>query len=182
MLYPISHSVEIFDTFVHLGLTGGMRKINKGFTLIELLITLVIAAILVTIAVPNFSGLIQNNRLITQTNNLIADLNYARSESIKRGVPITISPSDGNWANGWKVALDDADEDDFLRIASASQQGLTIKTESADPIVFAASGSATSDSPSNFTVCDARGNDYGRVISIAVTGRVAIEHAEANCA
>ena len=158
-----------------------MPRTNKGFTLIELLITLVIAAILVTLAVPNFSSIIQNNRLITQTNSLIADLNYARSESIKRGTSITISPADGNWANGWKVALDDADEDDFLRLASASRQGLSIKAENSARVVFAASGSATSDSPSSFTVCDSRGNNYGRVIGIAVTGRMAIQNDNANC-
>ena len=71
MIYSIGQSVEIFDTFDHLRLTSTMHGVNKGFTLIELLITLVIAAILVTIAVPNFSGLVQNNRLITQTNSLI---------------------------------------------------------------------------------------------------------------
>ncbi len=150
--------------------------------MVELLITLVIAAILVTIAVPNFSGLIQNNRLITQTNSLIADLNYARSESIKRGAAITITPSGGNWDNGWRIQLTDADDSDILRLASATPQGLSIKTEDGDTIAFLSSGSTTNDSLSSLTLCDARGDDFARVIGIEVTGRIAISSQDANCA
>jgi len=163
-----------------------MHKTNKGFTLIELLITLLIAAILVAIAIPNFSGLIQNNRIITQTNSLIADLNYARSESIKRGTPVSISAEDGEWANGWIIKLQSAADADFLRQSSSVQKGLSIKTDdSIDTIAFLASGNVViaSDEEPRLTLCDTRGDDFARVIGIAVTGRVAlISNEGADCA
>ena len=56
----------------------------RGFTLIELMITLAVAAILITAALPSFNEFIKNNRLTTQANNFIATLNLARSEAPAR--------------------------------------------------------------------------------------------------
>lgn len=152
----------------------------KGFTLIELLITLVIAAILVTIAIPNFSGLVQNNRLITQTNTLIADLNFARSEAIKRGVAVTIAPRGDNWTNGWEIRLNGAAEGDYLRHSEALPENMSVNTAGGNTLTFAKSG-AIDNATTGFTVCDSRGDDYGRVIAIEATGRVAIAREDANC-
>ncbi len=63
---------------------------NRGFTLIELLITLTIGGILLALAAPGMNNFIQDQRLSGQANDLIADLNTARSEAIKRGVNVTI--------------------------------------------------------------------------------------------
>ncbi len=63
---------------------------NSGFTLIELIVTLVIAAILLTLAAPSMTGFIRRDRLITQANDLVADLSFTRSEAVKRGFPVNI--------------------------------------------------------------------------------------------
>lgn len=180
MLYLICHSVENFDTICYLRLTMFMEKINKGFTLIELLITLVIAAILVTIAVPNFSGLIQNNRFATHTNRLIADLNFARSEAIKRGAPVLASAIDDDWAKGVTVKLSGSTDTEFLRQSTSSESAISIRTDGDTDITFFASG-RTNSALSNLTLCDTRGDDFGRVISIGQTGRIAIRNNDADC-
>lgn len=87
-----------------------LMKKNHGFTLIELLITLTVVAILATVAVPSFMALIQNNRITTQTNDLVTALNIARSEAIKRNGAVTVCSSTGTacgggWANGWLVMV-----------------------------------------------------------------------------
>src|SRR3990172_4110991 len=56
----------------------GFRRIF-GFTAIELLVTVVIASILLTLALPNLRVFIQNNRLRTEASEFVAAINYART-------------------------------------------------------------------------------------------------------
>lgn len=72
-----------------------MRLANKapGFTLIELMITLVVAALLLAWAVPNFQRFINRTTLTSETNNWVGVLNYARNEAITRGQRVTVCRS-----------------------------------------------------------------------------------------
>lgn len=67
----------------------GTTKI-EGFTLIELIITLTIMGILTALAAPGMSNFIKDQRLSGQINDFVGDLNFARSEAIKRSANITI--------------------------------------------------------------------------------------------
>jgi len=66
---------------------------NSGFTLIELVITLTIIGILAAFVIPGMRTFVQSNRLVAQTNDLIADLSYARSEAIKRSKTVVVCKS-----------------------------------------------------------------------------------------
>lgn len=78
--------------FAFIGQRKPFIQVNRqsGFTLMELIITLVVAAILVALAVPNMRTFIQNGRLSTQANDFVTDLTYARSEAIKRGTNVGV--------------------------------------------------------------------------------------------
>ena len=87
-----------------------------GFTLIELMVTLTVAVILMTIAVPSFRDALIRNRLTTYTNDLVGAINYARAEAIKRGQSVTLCKSTtgsacttttgSQWENGWIAFVD----------------------------------------------------------------------------
>jgi len=87
---------------------------QHGFTLIELMITLGIAAILLTVAVPSFNTTIKNNRLVTHANLLVSSIGLARSEAVKHGRTATVCVSsdqatctaETNWELGWMVWVD----------------------------------------------------------------------------
>ena len=95
----------------------------SGFTLIELMLTLAIAAILITLAIPNFRDTMQNNRAYTQSNSLLTALNITRSEATKKRMDVFICSSTvattctteanccnggADWSTGW-VVVDDND-------------------------------------------------------------------------
>lgn len=95
-----------------------MKKRNSGFTIAELLVVIAILAITVSMAVPSFKVLIQDNLLSMQVNNFVNALSVARTEAIKRSNRVTVCKSEdlktcsktGTWANGW-IVFEDLDND-----------------------------------------------------------------------
>ena len=85
-----------------------------GFTLFELVIVILIVGILVALGVPSFKYVTTSNRIATELNGLVGDLQFARSEAIKEGLPVTVCAStDGatcanssTWQTGWIVFAD----------------------------------------------------------------------------
>ena len=174
---------------------------QHGFTLIELMITLGIAAILLTVAVPGFNTTIKNNRLITQTNLLVSSIGLARSEAVKHGhtakmcvssdqataVPPTCT-LEINWELGWIVWVD-LNEDDILdvgeerRYVQAFSPSTTL-TSTVTQLDFSAQGAAANAATRNRTLdlCDNRTGETGRQIHISATGRTKTNSNFAGCA
>lgn len=102
-----------------------MRTQFRGFTLIELLITALVAAIVLTYAIPSFRDMLRRNEVVAHTNDLTADLNAARTEAVKRGSRVAICASDdgstcagdNDWASGWLVFVDSSEGDDGPEMA-----------------------------------------------------------------
>ena len=66
---------------------------QQGFTLIELMITLAISAILLSVAAPAYQSFIGSTAFTTATNDLVAALNMARSEALKRDGQVSLRAS-----------------------------------------------------------------------------------------
>ena len=87
---------------------------QTAFTAIELLIAVAAIGLLLLIAVPGSSMLIERHRLNAASNDLARGLSLARSEAIQRGSTVRLCPSndgrgcrsDGDWSHGWLVFSD----------------------------------------------------------------------------
>ena len=75
------------------------RAHGAGFTLIELMITVALASILLTVAVPSFNQMVVGGRLTAQSNEMVAALSLARSEAIKRNANVTLCRADNDSTN-----------------------------------------------------------------------------------
>jgi len=86
---------------------------QAGFTLIELLFVVTIVSLLLVIGVPSYNNLRNNNCLTTNTNRLVASLQYARSEAAKRNSAVSLRPravgGARNWRNGFEIITDEID-------------------------------------------------------------------------
>ena len=159
--------------------------LRNGFTLIELMVTIAIAAILLALAVPSFRALLIANQMTAQTNDLVSDLAFARSEAIKRGVTVTAcfanTPTTcgaGNiWTQGWIVFVDagttgDSTGDTILRSHEALRGNNTLVNNGASAgthfISYFPSG--TVDVRESFTFCNP--GSVGRVVAVNASGRV----------
>ena len=63
---------------------------QRGFTILELMVTLIIAAIITTLAVPSFQSLIQATRRSSSVSSIADAIVTARVEAVTRGVPVTL--------------------------------------------------------------------------------------------
>ncbi|MEA5098218.1 MAG: GspH/FimT family pseudopilin [Burkholderiaceae bacterium] len=124
----------------------------RGFTMIELMVTIAVAAILLTIGVPSFRMLIDNQRLTTSVNDLFTSINMARAEAAQRGTRVDLAPLDGTtWSKGWAVFIDNNGDqkpnfavggDEIIFSTGPVPDGITISTNLADGeyIAYGATG------------------------------------------
>jgi type IV fimbrial biogenesis protein FimT len=80
----------------------------------EVVMVMTIMGILVGIGLPSFKYVTTSNRISSEINGLLGDMQFARSQAIKQGQTVTIcASSDGatcsganTWQLGWIVFLD----------------------------------------------------------------------------
>lgn len=160
------------------------------------MVTLVIAGVVLGFALPAFQELMRNNRMVTTSNDLIADLNFARAEAIRVGHIVGVCSSDvatnpnqciGNWNQG-RLVFDDTNNsggfdagDTILRSHNALKAGTTLADVDTDgdtetTILFTSRGLIAIDAAGvsvgqgTYAICDSRGVNYGRNIVVTRTG------------
>ena len=168
-----------------------MKK-HSGFTLIEVMVVLAIAGVVLGIGIPKLSVFFQGSRMVTNTNALVAALQIAKSEAVKRQGPVTVcrsnddqtdcvSNDDNTWEDGFIVFYDlgtkrEVDGTDIILRINTGAEGddVTIRSNSDTQnedryITFSSRGhpkNGTALQSATYILCDDRQNDDGTINSV----------------
>lgn len=171
-----------------------------GYNLLELMMTLIVAGIVLGVGVPSFSEFMATNRMVSATNDMVTSIHFARTEAVKRRLPVTLCAS-SNWnsatpscslgsGTGWIVfvdnnanaALDGSDTLLHSQAAPASSVQASFDSGALRYIQYGGNGfpqqASAGASLANIQFCDNRGNKdtgggiaAGRWIQLGPTGR-----------
>ena len=132
----------------------GRSSRADGFTLIELMVTIAIAAILLMVAAPSFVTMQRNSELTAAANALVAGINAARGEAMKRGLNAVVVPTDAaSWRNGWTVFVDTG----TARNGTLDASDIVVQRQPALAGYFAVSASGTAAEAVPYMMFDASG-------------------------
>ncbi|MCO8041195.1 GspH/FimT family pseudopilin [Acinetobacter bohemicus] len=151
-----------------------MQK-NKGFTLIELMVTIAILVIVTMMAAPSFGNLVQKQNLNRSTQELIGQLNSARSQAVLERKEVKVK------LNRTFDRLTASEKIDFAvkkLLIWSPQDKAVLKTGSPTEITFLLSGGvknfAADINGKPFVVCNKNGGNKSKNISISLMGTIQV--------
>lgn len=117
-----------------------LKAQHAGFTLIELMIGLVILAILLSLGMPAFTGILESSRTKAAASGFAMGLQRARAEAISRNQAVTFTPSVTPSGAGWAMSVGGAD---FDTKSSAESSGGQVTVTPNTAVSFNSLGRAT---------------------------------------
>jgi type IV fimbrial biogenesis protein FimT len=165
-----------------------MMKNSYGLSLIELMLGVALLAIVLTLAVPSFTYVIETNTLATKLNTLVTTLNFARSEAVKRSKRVSVCKSDDGvdcgatgYEDGWIVFVEEPTSSDGTRQVGTEELiqvhgeiggNLTLRANNnfVNHISFMSTGEA--NNIGRFVLCKENNLKKSRAIFIIRTGRI----------
>jgi type IV fimbrial biogenesis protein FimT len=138
----------------------------QGFTLLELMVTVAVLAVIAALAAPSLRQLLAAQRVRVTAYNIVADLVLARSEAVKRGENVTVTPASSQWSNGWSVNVASTAE----AISGQGSVGSGVQfTASPASVTFDRNGRTSVVTVVRFALTD--GGTHSRCISLDPSGR-----------
>ncbi len=161
---------------------------DRGFTIVELLVTLGVATILVSVAVPSFRTISMNSKQAGTVNELVAGMHLARNTAITLNARVGICASSNgvscevvDWNEGWIAFHDEdgdqvRDADETILGTSSGVNGITIdSTQFPNTFTYRPNGrvmnGALATNSGEFALCDRRGSDHAKVVMLDMSGR-----------
>lgn len=163
-----------------------------GLTLVEMMVVVAILAILLSIALPNLTEMLARTRLDSAADELVADINFARSEAAARGTRVVICPrstgdatlcgTSAEWINGRIIFVDlnadgvrDTAETNISRLTTGSLTNTTLALSGYTPssafVSFSPYGGLNPAGSSGIFLFCTDGYASGRQVAVSIAGR-----------
>ena len=165
---------------------------QRGVTLVEVLSTMAISAVVLGLAAPSLTDAMRTNRARTASQQLIGLLNDARSEAVKRNIPVLVCPSnDGatclstptatSWV-GLTIACYDVDGNGSCDTSTVTAPNPIRVRSQVDPMVQLSgpaavvrfNGLGATASTVNFSLSTGAQASQSSTITVATTGAVRV--------
>jgi len=159
---------------------GSGSRPARGLTLIELMVAIVVLAVLIGIGVPSFRNASLGARLSAVANDLLASIQLARSEAIKRNATVKLCASTNGtscaastvgWEKGW-IILDATN--DVILAQQAAPVGFKV-TQSGGTTELQFQPIGVGATAATFKVC--RSSPVGsqeRIVTVNASGSAAV--------
>jgi type IV fimbrial biogenesis protein FimT len=156
------------------------------------MLTVAVAGLLASLAVPTFSTLVLDSRRTAALNDFVIAVQLARSEAVKRGAEVVLCKSGGresctstgDWQPGWIVFVN-LDEDappvrdqqePLIQVHAALPKARMTANRSS--FTFRPFRSASTNG--TVTYCDARGVAAARAVIVSASGRPRVSTRDGN--
>ena len=141
---------------------------ERGFTFVELMLVLIIMGLVAAIAVPRFSGLIQNYQLTNTARVVWLDLHRARMRAIKERRTMRVDFTATSYTiYRVRVSPETQDTPVFSRNLSGAYRGTAFDTAYLASVSFGSTGTADSK-----TVVIQQSPTRRKNFTISSTGRI----------
>jgi type IV fimbrial biogenesis protein FimT len=168
---------------------------NRGFTLIETMVVLTTLAVLAAWAVPNMARFVNQRRVETVALRLSDDLQFARSEALRRNARVLFcngaSGTDceavvaaSAWSAGWRVCYDAnadnacdttaANDPNPVRAGAGAPPSVSVSAGPTSRVAFDPVGTITATSFGDFVVASTQYSTIRWTVRFAASGAVTV--------
>jgi type IV fimbrial biogenesis protein FimT len=142
-----------------------------GFTLIEALIVIIVLVVLISLAAPSFNNLVRSEAIKTASFDVFSSLVLARNEAITRNSTVTVTPTGGNWTQGWEIR--DTASGTVIRKQNPFTNNVAITGPAS--VSYTGAGRLSAGLALSFSLVDSGTGRNTRCITIDLSGRPVVK-------
>ena len=141
---------------------------NAGFTLIELMVTIAVLAIIVSIAAPNISTQLANQRVKATTATLVNALKEAKAESVIRRQNINVVYS----STAKTIVLQNTSNTVLSTYSINSKSTISISPETVTTVTFQPNKMTSNSTQVTYTICDSNTVASARQVGVSAIANI----------
>lgn len=130
------------------------------------MVVVAVLVIVIGVVAPSFRAFLEGQQAKGLAYDLTSDLLIARSEALKRGVAVTLTPNGGEWKSGWVTETAAAE-----RISTRNQSSVAVTVSDGAPASITFNVNGRVSSPVTEVRMTINGGGSPRCVEVSLSGR-----------